>query len=246
MKKKLQIVVFILLALSLAFQLTLPASAASLDTTADLVIGQTSFHINSFKMTNDIGLWSPSQSAFDRLGNLYVADSENNRIMVFTSPLSTGMQASHVIGQPNFNTSSTNLSSLRTFLHNPTDIAFDVQGNMFVVDMFNNRVLVYDDPLTHDFIPDLVLGQPDFTTLSRGFTLNKMNWPSGLAFDKQGFLFVSDRSSNRILVFRPPFSSGMYADFFIWKRLFILYLPWNPLNVATNLGCLSNPADVLF
>ncbi|MCG2725064.1 MAG: hypothetical protein L6420_02195, partial [Elusimicrobia bacterium] len=61
----------------------------------------------------------------------------------------------------------------------------------------------------------LVIGQSDFATTSYGTASDKLGSPAALVFDKNGNLWISDRSNNRILRFPSPFSNGMSADLVI-------------------------------
>jgi hypothetical protein len=56
---------------------------------ANLVLGQTDFSSNSSGTGNN-KFHSPAAVSFDASGNLYVADSYNNRVMKFTPPFATG------------------------------------------------------------------------------------------------------------------------------------------------------------
>ncbi len=50
----------------------------------------------------------PYDIAFDSVGNLYVTDTSNARVLVFTPPFSTGMAASKVLGQADLNSGANN------------------------------------------------------------------------------------------------------------------------------------------
>jgi sugar lactone lactonase YvrE len=72
---------------------------------ASLVLGQPDFTggaANQAGSANAATLSGPGQIAFDSSGNLYITDWGNDRTLMFTPPFSTGMNASVVIGQPNF------------------------------------------------------------------------------------------------------------------------------------------------
>jgi len=83
-------------------------------------------------------------------GNLYVADEGNSRVLEYDSPLTTDTVADRVFGQGgSFTTGSTtcNLPSASS-LCRPEGVALDGDGNLYVADLFNSRVLEYDSPLT--------------------------------------------------------------------------------------------------
>ena len=69
---------------------------------------------------------------------------------------------------------STGGISLTTGLASPTGLAVDAQGNLYIVDSANNRVLRFPKPFQQSgvLLPDLVLGQAGFSSGSpnRGAT----------------------------------------------------------------------------
>jgi sugar lactone lactonase YvrE len=111
---------------------------------ASLVIGQNTF-TNSSTVTTSSGLSSPNGLAFDSSGNLWVADKGNNRVLKYTAPFSTYEAASLVIGQPNFTSSATTPETepTSTTLNQPSGLAFDSSGNLWVADFGYGRVLEY-------------------------------------------------------------------------------------------------------
>src|SRR5262249_9433028 len=112
----------------------------------------------------------PYAVAVDPAGNLYVADSSNNRVLVFNTPLSGSSgepgagdtTADLVIGQGGFGGAGNGTTS--TTLHAPRGLAVDLHGNLYVADTFNNRVTEYDAPLTTGAAATLVIGQADATS----------------------------------------------------------------------------------
>ena len=188
---------------------------------ADLIIGQTDQYSTSalgpgtsFSAT---GLSSPTGVAVDANGNLYVADSGNNRILRFPKPFAQGSQLitpDLVLGQPSFNSKNANYAGAvnATGIELSTansvytaGIAFDSAGNVWITDPGNRRVLEF---LASDvanggqgIAAKGVLGQPDFITqqatlssssAQAALTTNQFAIPAGVAFDKAGRLYVSD------------------------------------------------------
>ena len=107
---------------------------------ASLVIGQTSLTSESLSGGQN-WLSGPNAAAFDSSGNLWVADSSNNRVLEFTPPFTDGEDASVVIGQSSF-TANSGVTNSSTLDH-PTGLAFDHSGDLWVVDNENNRVVEY-------------------------------------------------------------------------------------------------------
>jgi sugar lactone lactonase YvrE len=114
----------------------------------------------------------PSSSAVDGTGNVYVADTGNNRI-VKVSP--TGA-ASELV-------SATTTVNAKT-LNNPTGIASDVAGNVFVADFYNNRIVT-------------VTAAGALGVLNTG-SLTLTN-PYGVAVNSTGVVYIADQYANRIV-----------------------------------------------
>src|SRR5437773_1812030 len=86
----------------------------------------------------------------------------------------------------------------------PTGVAVDSSGNVYVADLSNNRVLEYSNPLATDTVADQVFGQGgSFTTNvpNNGGPPSAagLNFPSGVAVDPSGNLYVADPANNRVL-----------------------------------------------
>jgi hypothetical protein len=178
---------------------------------ASLVLGQGNFSTR-FAGDSESGLYFPTEPAFDLLGNLWVMDSGNNRVLGFKPPFTSGMNASLVIGQPNFRMSLPSLSQSR--LHSmpfSSDLAIDPSGNLWVGDFGNDRVLEFKSPFSSGMNASLVIGQPSFTaTNSDSCRCGTDNLGFAVAFDATGNLWATFNS--RLLEFRPPFSTNMQAS----------------------------------
>ncbi len=83
---------------------------------------------------------------------------------------------------------------------------------LLVSDTGNNRVLIYNLPVSNGQSANVVLGQSSFTTGNPALTASGMNFPVGNAEDSAGNIYVSDNLNNRVLQFKPPFSNGMSAS----------------------------------
>ena len=208
------------------------ASNVSQGNFADLVIGQADL-FSTFALgpgtSLSTGLNSPTGLAVDASGNLYVADSGNNRILRYKTPFTQtpgNLPVDLVIGQktsssgnsPNqglgaaVSTTTLNLSSVNLV----TGLAIDKNGTLWVSDVGSNRVLGFpSSSLTaNTSLPpaSVVLGQNGFTTatLPANITQTSLSFlydPSGLAVDGQGNLFVADEVG-RVIEFLAPLSSG--------------------------------------
>jgi hypothetical protein len=102
----------------------------------------------------------------------------------------------------------------------PIDVAVDPSGRLYVADIFNHRVLMYNNPTTADNQPDAVFGQPGYTSSqpNHGFGpgTNTLNNPLGMDFDSNGGLYVADLNNNRVLIFdaqpASPYARNLIAN----------------------------------
>lgn len=148
--------------------------------------------------------------AFDSIGNLWVVDFGNNRILQYRPPFATGMNASLVLGQANF--TSRGAATTNSGLSEPHLIVFDASGNLWVTDTGNNRVLEFRPPFANGMAASLVIGQPDFVSSGVATTGSSLDFPTGIAFDNSGNLWVADLGNGRVLEFKPAFANGMSAS----------------------------------
>jgi sugar lactone lactonase YvrE len=122
------------------------------DTSADKVFGQsnsfTTADCNKIGKVNANTLCYPYFLAVNTLGDLYVSDYSNNRVLKFNTPLVAGgnTTADRVFGQGNlFNQNSVKALSPNS-LNGPAGIAIDGAGSLFIADQNNNRVLQFLAP----------------------------------------------------------------------------------------------------
>ena len=124
------------------------AFAFSTGMAATIVIGQPDFTTVTPGLTNS-KLTFPSNMAFDSAGNLFVVDSNNARVLMFLAPLSTGMAASVVIGQPDFTSgNSAPTPQANSFTH-PKDVALDASGNLLISDATSHRIMIFSPPFSN-------------------------------------------------------------------------------------------------
>jgi NHL repeat len=171
---------------------------------ASLVIGQTGFNTYESGTTSAL-LYRPSSIAFDASGNLWVADTRNNRTLEFAQPFSTGMNVSAVLGQTSF-TATHSCSTSQSSMCSPVGVAFDSTGNLWVTDSLGNRVLEFVPPFASGMNAALVIGQPDFMSAGAGLSSGALSLTyngsyafANVAFDPTGNLWVADTGNNRVV-----------------------------------------------
>lgn len=176
------------------------------DATADRVLGQTLLTTNAAGSTTS-QLHGPAGVAIAPDGRLYVADYENHRVLSWpdAAAFSSGQAAQFSIG--GFGTGRNQLS-------HPESVVVDSAGNLFVADTDNQRVVVYNTPVS-DGAADVVFGAADPDDCfgaNNDATAADFCYPRGLAFDNAGNLYVADEYHHRIKVYKPPFADGMSAS----------------------------------
>ena len=196
------------------------ATGFSNGASADLVLGQGNFTSNAGGL-EAYKLFGPEAVVMDASGNLYVADTENNRVLQFRPPFSNGMSASVVFGQPNFvtpnNQANRGGATAANTLYYPRGLGLDASGKLYVTDTGNSRVLRYAPPFSNGMAAELVIGQANFTDNAanrNGITpeANTLSNPKGLAVDSAGHLYVADFGNHRVLRFDPNLSNGQNAS----------------------------------
>ena len=171
----------------------------------DNVLGQSNFTSNSTATTQS-GFNVPADCAYDSSNQrLFVSEVSNHRVLVFdVSTITNGENAVNVLGQANFTSGSANRggSAGQNTLNSPYGLAY-ASPYLYVADNLNNRVLVFDvSSVTDGENAAYVLGQPNFTTVTSGTTIAKMNAPHDAVVDSvSNKLFVADAVNNRVLVF---------------------------------------------
>jgi sugar lactone lactonase YvrE len=201
------------------------------DTVADEVFGQGGNPASGIANNGGLGpnsLWAPDGVALDAAGDLYIADYNNNRVLEYDTPLSSGTTASKVFGQAgSFTSNSCNAIASPSSLCNPAGVAVDASKNLYVAEFENNRVLKYNTPLTTDTTADVVLGQVDL--IHNGENLIDARGlfnPNSVAIDKTvspNRLYVTDTDNNRVLGYKnvSTFVNGGAADLVIGQSDFL-------------------------
>jgi uncharacterized protein (TIGR03437 family) len=131
---------------------------------ASVVLGQPDFITTD--LTNpptSLTMRAPSAVASDGV-RLAIADSDNNRVLLYNSiPVSNQAAPDVVLGQIDFASAAPLKPPTASSLRGPQGVWFQ-NGQLFVADTLNNRVLIWNRFPTANATPaDVVLGQADFT-----------------------------------------------------------------------------------
>lgn len=137
---------------------------------------------------------SPSGVAIDHQGNIFIADTFNNRVRVvdartgiISTVAGTGKQGS--FGDDGF--------AVRATLAGPSGLAIDAKGNLLIADSGNHRIrkLVLAKDIIVAVVGTGVAGQSGDGGLGM---LAELNTPSGVAVDRNGNILIADTVNNRV------------------------------------------------
>ena len=146
----------------------------------------------------------PTGIALDPTGNLYIADFFNDRVRkVAPGGVITTVAGSGVAGY-----SGDGGDARSAQLFRPIAVALDATGNLYIADLLNNRIR----KVSPAGIISTVAGNGTAGySGDNGPAANaQLNWPSALAVDVQGNLYVADNRNN---VVRKVDSRGVVTTF---------------------------------
>ncbi len=206
---------------------------------ADLVLGQDNFTTTRVVNPPTASSLRGPQGVWIQGNRLMVADTSNNRVLIWNSFPSRNNQAADVVlGAPDFTTRVeldlvvTRIDPKAENLLNPVSVTSDGQ-RVFVSDLGFNRVMIWNSIPTQNTRPaDLVLGQPDFTSDAAnnspklcpaagqvgGVDVFPRLCGATIEFPRFALsdgkrLFISDGGNDRILVYNNlPLQNGQKAD----------------------------------
>jgi RHS repeat-associated protein len=113
-------------------------------------------------------------------------------------PIAQRFKCESDCGNPEFRTSVGGSSQGQTPLKNPTDAVIASNGNIWVVDQGNNRVVVYNE--AGEFVREMG---------GLGSTGGKLNKPSAITIDSVGTVDVTDTANNRVAQY---YGSGVFIQ----------------------------------
>lgn len=194
------------------------ASVTIASPSANLVLGQPNFTSSA---VNNGGLSSQSMNAmyhaFVASDKLFVADSSNNRVLIWNSlPTTNGQAADIVLGQPDMNSNASNNGGVSAQSMAKPSFVYSDGTRLVVAEEGNHRVLIWNSiPTVSHKAADVVLGQPNMTSAAPnngGVGAGTLWGPQGVLISG-GKLFVADYFNCRILIWNSvPSVNGTAAD----------------------------------
>jgi uncharacterized protein (TIGR03437 family) len=132
----------------------------------------------------------PGGIALDSAGDLYISDTATDRIR----KVSNGMITT-VAGNGTYGYSGDNSAAISAELGEPSGVAADAAGNLYIADVGNNRVR----KVSNGVITTVAgIGTPDYSGDHGPADSAQLNGPTGVAVDSTGDLYIADSGNNRI------------------------------------------------
>jgi sugar lactone lactonase YvrE len=143
-------------------------------------------------MATNATLHGPSGLRVDGIGNIYIADNGNNVIRkINTSNIITTIAGNGIAGYSGDGMQATNAT-----LKSPTDVAVDAVGNIYIADNQNDVIRkVSASGIISTYCGN---GSNGYMGDNGPATLAELNFPSGIAVDESGNLYIADEGNSVI------------------------------------------------
>ncbi len=197
---------------------------------ADVALGQpsmtsTASGVSASRMHAPTGVWSDGI-------RLYVADTDNDRVLVWSAIPTSTMPADLVIGQDGVGAPQATPSPSATTLWHPTGVVSD-GTHLYIADRDNNRVVGFNNaPTSNGQAADFALGQPDLAhNDALAPSASTLNSPTAVALDAADgvpTLAVADTNNDRVLLWSGalPTISGQAASNVVGEPDFAAAVTW--------------------
>jgi uncharacterized protein (TIGR03437 family) len=140
----------------------------------------------------------PEGVALDSAGNLYIADTNNQRIRKVSSGIITTIAGN---GTPFF--SGDNGQAANAGLAIPSEVVVDSAGNLFIAEILDSPIR----KITNGIITTVAGSTTEGFSGDNGPAASaQMYQPNGLAIDSAGNIYVADTLNNRIRLLQPQLS----------------------------------------
>jgi uncharacterized protein (TIGR03437 family) len=131
----------------------------------------------------------PRGLTIDANGALYIADSANNEIRKVVKGTIT-LVAGNSEGLAGYGGDGSSATGTSAYLREPTAVAVDTCGNLYIADTTNSRIrMVTADGILHTIAGTGITG---FSGDGGPALSARLNFPTGIAVDSKGNVYVSD------------------------------------------------------
>ena len=138
------------------------------------------------------GLFHPSGVTIDSEGNLYIADSWNNRVR----KVDASGDIATLAGNGGLRYSGDGRPATTADLNLPNDVTADGMGNVYVADYANNRIRKVDSAGTISTVAGN--GAQGYAGDGGPSTSARLYYPSSVALSSAGSLYIADSANNRV------------------------------------------------
>ncbi|MDP7350688.1 MAG: NHL repeat-containing protein [Nitrospinota bacterium] len=136
----------------------------------------------------------PSAIAVDHDGNLYISDTHNHRVRKMNRK--NGVITT-IAGNGDDQLSGDNGPATEASLSEPTGIAIDREGNIYIADLRNNKIRIVER--ASGIIKTFAGNGDDYFSGDDGPAVNaSLSGPSGVVLDKNENIFIADTFNNVI------------------------------------------------
>ena len=143
----------------------------------------------------DAGLAGPTGLVVDTAGNIIFSDTLNNRIR----KIDTNGVITTIVGNGGAGYSGDGGLAIDARLNEPSGLALDSEGALYIADTNNNRIRKVDLNGVITTVIGVIPRSVDGVIVSGGY----LRGPSGLSFDGQGNLYIAVTNGHRILKVSP-------------------------------------------
>jgi len=149
-------------------------------------------------------LYFPASVTVDAAGNLYIADTQNNRIRKVSNGVITTIAGTGTAG---FNGDGV---ATKSQLYNPKDVAVDASGNVYVADYFNHRIRM----ITPGGQMYTIAGSSISGNIGDGgpATSAELIYPAGVAVGPGGVIYIADYGSSQVRMLTPVVTNPVYTN----------------------------------
>lgn len=159
--------------------------------------GSTSASCGLTDATGTLALFcNPSGLCCDASGNIYVADSGNNKIRKITP---AGVVTSIAGSTSGIAGSADGIGAAASF-YSPLDVCIDAIGNIYVADFNNNKIRkITPSGIVTTYAGSGVSGSTDGVGIAASFSA-----PDGICSDLLGNIYVAERTFKKVRKITPP------------------------------------------